>query len=174
MVTVVFRLESTSMKKLSVFGAFRFSEFRIRDCVPVLPTYPPNQTSIQLYCYEPVSVHLFIWPHIYHPTNHSSIHHSSSLFVFIYSSIYRSSYLFTRSSSFLFFVYLFLSIHLCSFVCLFVYLLAFIFFLPFCFFLSVSSFFTVFLSNSYISLGLARDKTTKFGVRGKFWRPIRW
>jgi hypothetical protein len=36
MVTVVFRLESTSMKKLSVFGAFRFSEFRIRDCVPVL------------------------------------------------------------------------------------------------------------------------------------------
>jgi hypothetical protein len=23
------------MKKLSVFGAFRFSEFRIRDCVPV-------------------------------------------------------------------------------------------------------------------------------------------
>jgi hypothetical protein len=24
------------MKKLSVFGAFRFSEFRIRDCVPVV------------------------------------------------------------------------------------------------------------------------------------------
>jgi hypothetical protein len=23
------------VKKLSVFGAFRFSEFRIRDCVPV-------------------------------------------------------------------------------------------------------------------------------------------
>jgi hypothetical protein len=24
------------VEKLSVFGAFRFSEFRIRDCVPVL------------------------------------------------------------------------------------------------------------------------------------------
>jgi hypothetical protein len=30
-----FGVQTTSMKKLSVFGAFRFSEFRIRDCVPV-------------------------------------------------------------------------------------------------------------------------------------------
>jgi hypothetical protein len=36
MVTVVFGMESTSMKKLSVFGAFRFSEFRIRDWLPVV------------------------------------------------------------------------------------------------------------------------------------------
>jgi hypothetical protein len=36
MVTVVFRLESTSIKKISVFGDFLFSEFRIRDCVPIL------------------------------------------------------------------------------------------------------------------------------------------
>jgi hypothetical protein len=29
-------VQMTSMKKLSVIGAFRFSEFRVRDCVPVL------------------------------------------------------------------------------------------------------------------------------------------
>jgi hypothetical protein len=31
----MFGVQTTSMKKLSVFGAFRFSEFRIRGCVPV-------------------------------------------------------------------------------------------------------------------------------------------
>jgi hypothetical protein len=30
-----FGVQTTFMKKLSVFGAFQFSEFRIRDCVPV-------------------------------------------------------------------------------------------------------------------------------------------
>jgi hypothetical protein len=35
------------MKKLSVFGAFRFSEFRIRDCVSVLCfTVNKNSTVI--------------------------------------------------------------------------------------------------------------------------------
>jgi len=33
-----FGVQTTSMKKLSVFGAFRFSEFRIRDCVPSIGT----------------------------------------------------------------------------------------------------------------------------------------
>jgi hypothetical protein len=32
----MFGVQVTSMKKLSVFGAFRFSEFWIKDCVPVL------------------------------------------------------------------------------------------------------------------------------------------
>jgi hypothetical protein len=31
-----FCVQTICMKNLSVFGAFRFSEFRIRDCVPVL------------------------------------------------------------------------------------------------------------------------------------------
>jgi hypothetical protein len=31
-----FGVQTISMKKLSVFRAFRFSEFRIRDCVPVV------------------------------------------------------------------------------------------------------------------------------------------
>jgi hypothetical protein len=50
MVTVVFRLESTSMKKLSGFGAFRFSEFRIRDCVPVLPYLTIGNSEFTPHC----------------------------------------------------------------------------------------------------------------------------
>jgi hypothetical protein len=32
------------MKTLSVFGAFRFSEFRIRDCVPVIASKVKSKT----------------------------------------------------------------------------------------------------------------------------------
>jgi hypothetical protein len=36
------------MEKLSVFGAFRFSEFRIIDCVPVLGEKPDPMPSCPL------------------------------------------------------------------------------------------------------------------------------
>jgi hypothetical protein len=46
-----FGVQTTSMQKLLVFGALRFSEFRIRDCVPVL--HSRRLPSLYLLLWQP-------------------------------------------------------------------------------------------------------------------------
>jgi hypothetical protein len=60
------------MKKLSVFGAFLFSELRIRDCVPLLDTRvsslgvkrPTGREDfaevVELYFHSPIRLHVLM------------------------------------------------------------------------------------------------------------------